>query len=132
MRKPAGEFSIGNHTGIALYIGSKFFAVTEDWIDAEPIKRMDYGVVRWLLEDHGPAFKAEYGGAEGKGKLSGSEHGFRFLCDQFTVGANDNEAVEAITNDDGPAGEWWQRAAIINRSARSRMPRLESKKRNRN
>ena len=104
------EFSIGNHTGIALYTGSKFLAVTEDWINAEPIKRMDYEAVREFLEEYCPAFKAEYGGRKAIGKLSGSEHGFRFFCDQFMVGANDNEAVEAIANDDGPAGEWWQRA----------------------
>ena len=54
---------------------------------------MDYETVREFLEPS-IARPSKQHPAERKAirKLSGSEYGFRFLCDQFMIGDNDNGA----------------------------------------
>lgn len=110
--KGGAEFSLGGHTEIALFLGGRYFTVTEDQLGDEstirPVKRAD---LEWLVRDHGPAFKSQAGKASPKGgDESGSGIGFKFLCDRFREGMGEEEARDAISEDDGDAGAWWTRA----------------------
>lgn len=110
--KGGAEFSLGGHTEIALFLGGRYFTVTEDQLGDEstirPVKRAD---LEWLIRDHGPAFKRQAGKASPKGgDESGSGIGFKYLCDRFREGMSEEEARDEIAQDDGDAGAWWQRA----------------------
>ena len=110
--KGGAEFSLGDHTEIALFLGGRYFTVTDDQIGDEstirPVKRAD---LEWLIRDHGPTFKRQAGKASPKGgDESGSGIGFKFLCDRFREGKGEEEARNEIAQDDGDAGDWWHRA----------------------
>nr|WP_306266468.1 phage/plasmid primase, P4 family [Pararhizobium sp. IMCC3301] len=111
--KGGAEFSLGDHTEIALFMGGRYFTVTEDLIREESaIRAVPLKTLRWLVRDHGPAFKRGAGKAAtaGSGDDSGSGLGFKFLCDRFREGFDEDEARAAIGEDAGDAGAWWQRA----------------------
>lgn len=110
--KGGAEFSLGGHTEIGLFMGGRYFTVTEDLIGKEstvrPVNRTD---LEWLVREHGPSFKRQTKKiSHSGGDQSGSGIAFRFLCDQFREGMSQDEACQAIAQDDGDAGEWWQRA----------------------
>jgi putative DNA primase/helicase len=110
--KGGAEFSVGNHTEIALFLGGRYFTVTEDQLGDEslirPVKRAD---LEWLVREHGPAFKRAAGKASPKGgDESGSGIAFKFLCDRFREGKGEEEVRDDIAQDDGDAGDWWHRA----------------------
>ena len=112
--KGGAEFSIGGHTEIALFLGGRYFTVTEDQIGEEPVIRpVSRKTLEWLVQDHGPAFKRmkNIGKPSPKGgDESGSGIGFKYLCDLATAGFSEEKARDAIAEDDGDAGEWWHRA----------------------
>lgn len=110
--KGGAEFSLGGHIEIALFLGGRYFTVTEDQLGDEstirPVKRAD---LEWLIRDHGPAFKRQAGKVSPKGgDESGSGIGFKYLCDRFREGMSEKEARDEIAQDDGDAGAWWHRA----------------------
>lgn len=112
--KGGAEFSRGAHTEIALFLGGRYFTVTEDQIGGESaIRPVSRKTLRWLVRDHGPAFKRmkNIGNSSPKGgDESGSGIAFKYLCDLAREGFSEEDARDAIAEDDGDAGEWWQRA----------------------
>jgi len=65
--KGGKEFSLGNHTEIALFLGGRYFTVTREAFDptgllgAAPLRQVAVTDLDWLLTDHGPAFMAQKG-----------------------------------------------------------------------
>jgi len=112
--KGGAEFSLGGHTEIALFLGGRYFTVTDDPIDEEStIRPVSRKTLEWLIRDHGPAFKRTANSGKpspSNGDESGSGIGFKFLCDRFREGKGEDEARDAITEDEGDAGAWWHRA----------------------
>jgi P4 family phage/plasmid primase-like protien len=105
------EFSLGGHTEIALFLGGRYFTVTDDQIGTgSTILPVGLKTLEWLIRDHGPAFKRKAKSAPKGGDESGSGIGFKFLCDRFREGKGEDEARAEIAEDDGDAGEWWHRA----------------------
>lgn len=109
--KGGAEFSLGDHTEIALFLGGRYFTVTGDQIGGESsIRPVSRKTLQWLVRDHGPAFKRKAKAAPTGGDESGSGIGFKFLCDRFREGMGEAEARDAIAEDEGDAGAWWHRA----------------------
>jgi hypothetical protein len=105
------EFSLGDHTEIALFLGGRYFTVTDDQIGDQPtIRPVERADLEWLIRDHGPAFKRQGKKAPRGGDESGSGIGFKFACDRLREGKGEEEARAEIAEDDGEAGEWWRRA----------------------
>ncbi|MBJ3775667.1 phage/plasmid primase, P4 family [Acuticoccus mangrovi] len=125
--KGGAEFSLGGHTEIALFLGGRYFTVTEDQLgDGSTIRTVKRADLEWLVREHGPAFKRAAGESGPKGgDESGSGIAFKFLCDRFREGKGEEEVRDDIAQDDGDAGDWWHRAgdrqqdrAVHNASAR--------------
>lgn len=117
--KGGKEFSLGNHTEIAVYLGGRYFTVTgnafdpSDMLGAAPICPVDRAALDWLISDHGPAFLARKGQPEDTpsgGDDSGSGKGFKMALDLARYGMSKAEARDALAEDDGEAGGWWNRS----------------------
>lgn len=116
--KGGKEFSLGGHTEIALYLGGRFFTVTgscfdpSDILGAAPIRPVSKADLEWLINDQGPAFMAGQGRPEDSpsgGDGSGSGVAFKAALDLARYGMSEAEARDALAEDDGEAGEWWNR-----------------------
>ena len=107
------QFGVGNHTEIAFYGGGRYFTVTDDRVsDTDALPIADAATLRWLLAEHGPAFKASGGKptrAASRADGSGSGAAYRFARDRAREGLSEDEARQALADDDGEAGGWWGR-----------------------
>lgn len=109
--KGGAEFSRGNHVEIALYLGGRYFTVTNNGFgDGAPIRPVDRTTLEWLIREHGPAFKRSVGTRAPKGgDASGSGVAWKLARDLARKGLSEDDARDALAEDDGLAGEWWNR-----------------------
>lgn len=104
-------FSLGDHVEIALFLGGRYFTVTDDTFgEGAPIRPVDRATLEWLIREHGPAFKRNAGKRTPKGgDESGSGIAWKAARDLARKGLSEDDARDALAEDDGPAGEWWNR-----------------------
>ena len=110
-RQMGKAFKADARTGIEFYLGSRYFAVTDDRLDdatPETLRTVTVDDVRWLLQEAVPAFLAKHGkpqAAKGRDQ-TGSGFGFRFFGQRKRAGDSFEETREGVQADDGPAGDW--------------------------
>lgn len=116
--KPGRGWKRGSHFGIEAYVGDRYFTVTDDAlpgygeITTVPVARLEWLAVKADKWNGAEAEGEKPIGGAGKSERdeSGSGYGYRFFLHQARNDATEDEALEAIREDDGEAGEWAGRA----------------------
>ena len=118
-------FTVGPHREIALDT-ARFYAVTDEpYGKPRSIRTVRLADAQWLLEVIGPQYQAKQRHSNGNGSSneqdfnaetrlkpldkSGSGYGYEFMQDCHARKLGYEEAVAAILEDEGKAGEWANR-----------------------
>ena len=111
-------FAAGEHREVALD-RARFYAVTNDAVEAWNFRVVPTEDVRWLIEDAGPRFLQKYRQPSEERASdarphdqTGSGFGWRFFCDCKARGWSFEQAWEAIFRDPDKAGEWANRTEL--------------------
>ncbi len=103
----------GDHPpAIELYVGSRYFAVTDQRLEGTPaeLQRVSIDTLLWLIQEAGPAFsgaewKPKAGTKWASGDGSRSAQAFKIACD-VKRGGGDLNAFVAALKADPRAAEW--------------------------
>lgn len=110
----------GHHLGIEAYLDGRYFTITGDVLPGYPeLATVEADTLEWMV-GHANTWKAaqpkaKAAEAQGGGTRdeSGSGHGYRFFLNlaRAAPGTTEDDALEAIREDENEAGEWAARAS---------------------
>lgn len=105
------QFAKGNHEEIALDRSPRFYAYTGQRIPYSPttINLTSLENIDWLLNNVGPSYLGQAPKTQDVKDHSGSGYAFRYVLHCRKRGLTADEALDALSEDIGPAGDWFAR-----------------------
>lgn len=105
-------FVRGPHCEIALDRAPRYYAFTGMRIPGAVacINAVPLQTIEWLLGELGPRYLKHNAPQLGRRDESGSGHAYRMVLRLRRAGYAENEIIEALGEDGGPAGDWFSRS----------------------